>query len=142
MSETSKPAAIVVTAGVIRRGGRLLAARRKAGSHMERHWEFPGGKLEPNESPEEGLERELAEELGVQVRVGRILDAVFHRYPEKNVLLLFYACEIIDGEPRPIDCEELAWVRTAELEALDWAPADRTFVSKLTNHLEKETLPR
>jgi len=142
MSEPSKPAAIVVTAGVIRRDGRLLAARRKAGSHMEGHWEFPGGKLEPNESPEESLERELAEELGIQIRVGRILDAVFHRYPEKIVLLLFYSCEIIEGEPRPIDCEELAWVGADELETLDWAPADRTFVRRFTNELEDQISPR
>jgi len=134
----SELAPLVVTAGVIIRDGLVLATRRKAGSHMEGHWEFPGGKLEPNESPEESLARELAEELGVQVRVGRVLDVVFHRYPEKNVLLLFYACELMECEPRPLDCEELAWLEAEELDALDWAPADKKFVSKFRRGVRRE----
>ncbi len=122
---------ILVTAGVLIRNGRVLVARRKAGSHLAGFWEFPGGKLEPGESPEECLARELREELGVSVRVGRILEAIYHRYPEKSVLLLFYACELTDGEPRALDVAEVAWVRKAELLDLDWVPADVAFIEKL-----------
>ena len=86
---------IVVTAGVVVRNGSILVARRKSGSHLEGLWEFPGGKLEPNESPEECLAREFKEELGVEISVDRISEVVFHRYPEKTVLLLFYSCRII-----------------------------------------------
>lgn len=121
----------VVAAGVLEREGKILVAKRKRGSHLEGHWELPGGKLEPDESPEECLRRELAEEIGVLVRPGEILEVVFHRYPEKSVLLLFYRCDLLEGEPRPIECDELRWVSLADLPALDWAPADVPFVRRL-----------
>lgn len=115
------------------RDDEILVARRKAGSHLEHLWEFPGGKLEPDESPEDCLRREFREELGVGVRVGRILEAVFHRYPDRTVLLLFFACELVGGTPRAIDCEELAWVKRRELTHLAWVPADVPFVQKLVH---------
>ncbi len=122
---------VLVAAGVLEREGKILAARRKRGSHLEGHWEFPGGKLEPDESPKDCLVRELAEEIGVRVRPREILEVVFHRYPEKSVLLLFYRCELLEGEPRPIDCDEIRWVSLADLPSLDWAPADVPFVLRL-----------
>ena len=124
---------IVVTAGVVVRDGCILVARRKPGSHLEGLWEFPGGKLEPNESPEVCLAREFKEELGVEISVERILEVVFHRYPEKNVLLLFYSCRLIHGEPRAQDVAEFAWVSRKELPDLNWAPADVVFVRKLAD---------
>ena len=122
---------VLVAAGVLEREGKTLAAKRKSGSHLEGHWEFPGGKIEPNESPEDCLVRELAEEIGVLVVPRGILDVVFHRYPEKSVLLLFYRCELLEGDPRPIECDEVRWVDLADLPSLDWAPADVPFVRKL-----------
>jgi 8-oxo-dGTP diphosphatase len=122
---------VLVAAGVLEREGTILAARRKRGSHLEGHWEFPGGKLEPDESPEDCLVRELAEEIGVRVRPQEILEVVFHRYPEKSVLLLFYRCDLLEGEPQPIECDELRWVALADLPSLDWAPADVPFVQRL-----------
>jgi 8-oxo-dGTP diphosphatase len=124
---------VLVAAGVIQRDARILAARRRRGSHLEGHWEFPGGKIEEGESPEECLVRELAEEIGVTVRPRGILEVVFHRYPEKNVLLLFYRCDVIEGEPRALECDEVRWVALADLPALDWAPADIPFVRRLAN---------
>lgn len=122
---------LVVAAGVIERRGRILAAKRKKDAHLGGYWEFPGGKLEPEESPEECLVRELREELGVVVAPGKILEAVFHRYPEKSVLLLFYACELREGEPEALDCDEVLWVPREALASLPWAPADVPFVTKL-----------
>jgi 8-oxo-dGTP diphosphatase len=122
---------IIVTAGVVVRDGKVLVAKRKTSSHLEGLWEFPGGKLEPNESPEECLARELKEELGVDVRVGSILEVVYHRYPEKTVLLLFYSCELTHGTPKPLDVEQMAWVKRSELLELEWVPADIGFVRKL-----------
>lgn len=121
----------MVAAGILEREGTTLAARRKKGSHLEGHWEFPGGKLEPDESPEECLVRELSEEIGVVARPRRILEVVFHRYPEKSVLLLFYRCDLVEGEPRPLDCDEVRWVPLDELPGLQWAPADVPFVRRL-----------
>lgn len=122
---------VLVAAGVLERDGKILAARRKKGSHLEGHWEFPGGKVEPDESPEDCLVRELAEEIGVRVEPREILEVVFHRYPEKSVLLLFYRCDLLEGEPEAIECDEVRWVAFADLPALDWAPADVPFVRRL-----------
>jgi 8-oxo-dGTP diphosphatase len=130
----AKPTArntVLVAAGVLEREGKILAARRKSGSHLEGHWEFPGGKLEPDESPEDCLVRELVEEIGVRVRPRGILEVVFHRYREKSVLLLFYRCDLLEGEPQPIDCDEVRWVALQDLPSLDWAPADVPFVRRL-----------
>lgn len=110
---------------------RILVARRKPDGHLPLLWEFPGGKLEWGESPESCLAREFKEELAVDVAVGRVLDVVFHRYPERQVLLLFFGCAIVAGEPMALDCAEIAWVRRSELGSLDWVPADLTFVRKL-----------
>jgi 8-oxo-dGTP diphosphatase len=122
---------ILVAAAVLEREGKILAARRKKGAHLEGRWEFPGGKLEPGESPQECLVRELQEEAGILVEPREILEVVFHRYSEKSVLLLFYRCELASGEPEALDCEEILWVPRAELASLDWAPADVPFVRRL-----------
>lgn len=122
---------VLVAAGVLEREGKILAAKRKRGAHLEGHWEFPGGKIEPDESPEDCLVRELAEEIGVRVRPRGILEVVFHRYREKSVLLLFYRCDLLEGEPQAIECDEVRWVALAELLSLDWAPADVPFVRRL-----------
>ena len=123
---------IIVTAGVLIRDGDVLVAKRNEGAHLEGLWEFPGGKLEQNESPEDCLAREFREELGVDIEVGTILEVVFHRYPEKNVLLLFYSCRLLGGDPEPLDVAELAWTPKADLLDLDWVPADRPFVKRLS----------
>lgn len=122
---------LIVAAGVLERDDHVLAAKRMRGSHLEGHWEFPGGKLEPGESPEECLERELREELGILVEPRRVLDVVFHRYPERSVLLLFYRCRLREGVPRALECDEVLWVPRVELGALRWAPADLDFVRRL-----------
>ena len=92
--------------------------------------ELPAGKLEPGESPEAALRRELREELSIDVRVGRIVDAVYHRYPDRDVLLLFYRCEITEGAPIPVDCNAVEWPRIEDVPRYDFADADRVFVER------------
>lgn len=115
---------IAVVAGLIVREGKLLIARRPEGKHMAGKWEFPGGKIERGETPEEALERELFEELGVRTETGRIYHVIAHSYPEKDVLLLFYASRLVSGEPRPIEEAEIRWIGEEELKLFDWAEAD------------------
>ena len=129
----SERVAVVVSAGVVSVDGKILVARRKAGTHLERRWEFPGGKLEPGEAPQECLIREFREELDVRIEVGQVLEVIFHRYPERNVLLLMYSCKLVEGEPRAIGCEKLQWLEKKELDRLDWVPADRAFVRRLAS---------
>ena len=121
---------LIVVAGVAVRGGRLMICRRRPDASNGLKWEFPGGKIEPGESPEAALARELREELDVEVRVGRIADAVFYRYPGRDVLVLFYRCEITSGEPKAIDCDAVAWVNPGDLGQYDFTGADRAFVDR------------
>jgi len=118
------PPSIAVAAGLVFRSGRLLITRRPPGSHLGGLWEFPGGKLERGESWENGLIRELREELGVIVAVGRLVSEVIHAYPDRVVHLRFFACRLMQGEPRAIGCSELAWVGRDGLAAHEFPPAD------------------
>ena len=121
---------LVVVAGVVIRQGRVMLCQRRAEVHNGLKWEFPGGKIEPGESPEQALARELREELAVDVSVGRAQDVVFHRYPDRDVLLLFYRCALTRGEPRAVDCNAVAWATADEVPAYDFAGADRTFAAR------------
>lgn len=121
---------LVVTAGLIRGPKGLLLAKRSKGDYKG-HWEFPGGKLEEDESPEECLKRELKEELGIEVQVEGIVDAVWMPYDGFNLLLLLYRCRITGGEPSPILCEEVRWFSPEELRGLPMPPADRELLRRL-----------
>ncbi len=121
---------IAVAAALAARDGKLLIARRPEGRHMGGRWEFPGGKLEKGELPEEALRRELKEELGVDAEIGPIRAAIPYSYPEKEVLLLFYSARLA-GEPRPIDEAALAWAGVQELAGYDLAPVDRLMAARL-----------
>lgn len=122
---------VIVVAGLIYREGELLITRRPPGKHGALKWEFPGGKLEEDEKPSRCLIREIREELDVEVEVGKIREVVFHRYPDKTVLLLFYDCKWLSGEPKAKDCIEFAWVRPGKLGSYDFLEADRNFIDKL-----------
>ncbi|MFB3819298.1 MAG: (deoxy)nucleoside triphosphate pyrophosphohydrolase [Candidatus Methylomirabilales bacterium] len=123
---------ILVTAGVLRQGGRVLICQRRAGSRHPLQWEFPGGKVEPGESAEACLARELREELGIQAVVGPKLCCVEHRYPAgPEVRLLFFRVLAYSGEPRNLAFEQIAWVEPADLVPGDFLEADRLFVRGL-----------
>ena len=121
---------IVVAAAVIRRGDRYFVTRRQAGVHLEGYWEFPGGKCEPDETLDDCLRREIREELGVEVAVGRQMLAVSHEYPDRDVELRFFECEL-KTDPRPLLGQEARWVRREELGALRFPPADEELLALL-----------
>ena len=114
----------LVVAALVRDGERVLMSRRRADQPMPLLWEFPGGKVEPGEDPVEALAREVREELGCGVRVGRIHEVVFHAYEAFDLVMLVYACALTDGTPRAVQVAELAWVEAARLPALELLPAD------------------
>lgn len=122
---------VEVAAGLVERDGCILITRRKAGSHLEGLWEFPGGKREPAESWDDCLVRELREELGIGVAVGALRHETVHEYPGKTVHLRFYAAVLTSGEPRAIECQEVAWVRPADLPRYEFPEADRELVALL-----------
>lgn len=123
-------ARILVTAAVIERDGRFLLARRLEGTHLEGHWEFPGGKCEAGESLESCLARELREELDVACVVGPEILATVHEYPDRTIELRFFGCALV-GEPRPVLGQQLQWVARADLETLPLPPADDELVRRL-----------
>ena len=121
----------LVVAALIRRGAEVLMSRRRADQSMPLLWEFPGGKVEPGEDPRQALAREVREELGCGVAVGRIHDVVFHAYPDYDVYLLVYPCTIVEGTPSAVDVAEIAWVAPARLPELDLLPADYPLARRL-----------
>ena len=121
---------INVTAAVIVKDGRVLAARRAPGKHLEGYWEFPGGKLEENETPEECLERELTEEFSISSRVGAYIGESVYDYGEKVIRLLAYEVEHTAGDFELVDHDELRWLDIDQLADVKWAPADIPLVEQ------------
>lgn len=122
---------VVVAAAVIERDGRILLTRRLPTGHLPGMWEFPGGKLEPGEAPTDTVIRECREECGLDVEPVEILEVTHHVYPEKEVLLLFYACRWVRGEVQHIEVADHAWCRVDELGRYDLPPADVPVLEKL-----------
>ncbi len=116
---------IEVVCAVVARGGRVLVCRRPAGAHLAGHWEFPGGKVEDGEDPDQALVREIREELACTVVVGQALGAVEHSYPDLKIRLQPFRCTILRGEPRALEHEELGWFAPEEMNELELAGADR-----------------
>jgi mutator protein MutT len=136
LSSRTSPASIVVVAAIIERDDRFLLTRRQAGVHLEDHWEFPGGKVEPGETHHQALARELTEELDVAVTVGKLALSTVHAYPDRTVALHFYRCEL-GGEPRPMLGQEMRWIPRAELTSLRLPPADAELIRMLLSEGER-----
>jgi 8-oxo-dGTP diphosphatase len=121
----------IVTAGIVIRKGKVLVAKRPRRSHGGFLWEFPGGKMELDEDPKTCLKRELLEELDIGVKVGDILEVVYHRYDRYPVLLLGYRCGLQEGSPKALGCHEYRWVGKEELKGLSLQEADKPIRDKL-----------
>ena len=132
-----KPKAVaphyVVTAAVLGRDGKVLLAKRPSKGLLGGMWEFPGGKIEANESLEACLEREIREELGVAIKVGQPFGVYQHAYTHFRITLHAFLCELSNGEPRPIEAAELAWVAPAELTLYPMGKVDRQIARKLAS---------
>jgi len=125
------PERLAVTAALVFRDGRLLITQRRPGDHLGGLWEFPGGKIEPGETPEACLRRELEEELGVEVTVGERFAEIAHNYPDRRVHLQFFRCELVRGEPTPLHCAAVAWVTRDELARYEFPAADAALLERL-----------
>ena len=121
---------IVVSAGIVSRGEKIMLCQRRPGDRMELKWEFPGGKLEQGESPQQALERELREELAIETRTGRIFDVHHDFSGDREILILFFRSDLVSGEPQTIECNAVHWVDLNRLTEYDLAPADMA-VAKL-----------
>lgn len=128
---------IRVAAAVIRDGNRIFATARGYGEHKGK-WEFPGGKLEAGESPEEALVREIREELTAQIAVGERIDTVEHEYPNFHLSMDCFWAEVTDGELILKEAEAARWLTGEELDSVDWLPADRVLIGKLREGLTRQ----
>ena len=124
---------IEVAAGILWRGDRFLAVTRPSGKVQAGAWEFPGGKLEPAESAEDAVKRELLEELGVRVRIAVPRKSLSHTYAERrlHVTLHFFDITAFDGEPLPLEGQELRWLLPGTACADDFLEADRPLVLEI-----------
>ncbi len=123
---------IVVVAAVIERDDHFLLTLRPAGTHLEGHWEFPGGKCSPTETHAEALRRELLEELDIVGDVHERIHTATHHYPERIVELHFYRCGF-DGDPKPMMGQGLQWVHRTRLRDLPFPDADARLIELLTS---------
>jgi 8-oxo-dGTP diphosphatase len=129
INETSKRH-VHVACAIIERDGLVLSALRSASMNLPLKWEFPGGKVEPDEGLEECLRRELVEEMGIRIKVGRPLTPATHEYPTFIVTLYPYVCSILSGEITLFEHSAISWLPAAQMHELDWADADLPIIEE------------
>ena len=125
---------IKVVAAVIFQDGKVFATQRGYGPFKD-GWEFPGGKIEAGESPEEALRREISEELETEIEVGELIDTIEYDYPDFHLSMKCFACRIISGDLHLVEHEAAYWLNAAQLYTVDWLPADITLIPKIARLL-------
>ena len=128
---------LVVAAALIDADGRVLLAQRPKGKRLEGLWEFPGGKIDANERPEDALIRELREELGIEVKAACLAPLTFasHAYEDFHLLMPLYVCRKWEGFVQPLDGQVLKWVRPKQLRDYPMPPADEPLIAHLVDLL-------
>ena len=121
---------IDVTAAIIEKNGKFLIAKRKQGKHLEGKWEFPGGKIEQQETPEGCLARELKEEFGITAKIADFVAESVFNYGDREIRLLGYRAEYLSGEFRLNAHDEIKWVSADEFGNFDFAEADLPLIEK------------
>lgn len=121
---------IKVVAAVIKDGDKIFATQRGYGEFKD-GWEFPGGKVEPGETPEAALAREIREELDTEIEVGRKLDCVEYDYPAFHLSMDCFWAEVISGNLILKEHEAAKWLTKNELDSVDWLPADQGLIEKI-----------
>ncbi len=137
MESDGRPLVLVAAVALVDVDGRVLIARRPEGKSMAGLWEFPGGKVEAGETPEAALIRELAEELSINVHESCLAPLTFasHGYENFHLLMPLFVCRRWNGEVRPLEGQELAWVRPLRLRDYPMPPADIPLVPMLRDLL-------
>jgi mutator protein MutT len=136
MGGNSRKPHLHVTAGLIWRGGRILIAKRPPGTHLAGYWEFPGGKVRPEETLRDCVVREMEEELGVQITAEEPFLSVQHDYGSKRVSLHVFNCRLLEGEPRALQGQEIQWVIPTELQRFSFPPPDERIIEYLVEPKE------
>ena len=134
-----------VVAAIIREGNKVFATQRGYGEYKD-GWEFPGGKIEPGETPQQALAREIKEELDTEIAVGDYLTTIEYDYPTFHLSMQCFWCKIVDGTPVLIEHEAARWLDLDHIDSVDWLPADLTIIplikSELIDQIAAEVLLR
>lgn len=120
-----------VTTGVLEKDGRILLAKRKKGRHLDNQWELPGGKIDPGETPEQCLKRELEEEFTIEAEVGPLIGTAHFKNRVVDLELLVYKVAHVSGNFELLDHEAIEWVLPEEIESYDLVDSDRVVVREL-----------
>lgn len=121
---------IEVVAAIIVADGKIFATQRGYGDFKDM-WEFPGGKMEPGESPEEALVREIREELATEIAVDRFVCTIEHDYPTFHLTMHNFLCHVVSGDLRLLEHEAARWLDVEHLDSVDWLPADLKILPSL-----------
>lgn len=137
MIEAPKPILLVAACALVDADGRVLITQRPEGKQLAGLWEFPGGKVEPGETPEEAVIRELREEIGVETKIACLAPLTFasHTYETFHLLMPLYVCRRFEGMPQPIEVQAVKWVRPAKLRDYPMPPADAPLIPFLVDLL-------
>ncbi len=126
---------IRVAAAVIREKDKIFATARGYGE-LKGGWEFPGGKIEAGETPQEALKREIMEELETEISVGELIDTIEYDYPTFHLSMDCFWCEIISGKLVLKEAEAARWLEKADLDSVEWLPADVTLIEKIREQMK------
>ena len=126
---------IRVAAAVIRDKEKIFATARGYGE-LKGGWEFPGGKIEAGETPQEALKREIMEELETEISVGELIDTIEYDYPTFHLSMDCFWCEIISGKLVLKEAEAARWLEKADLDSVEWLPADVTLIEKIREQMK------
>lgn len=125
---------IRVVAAVIRKGEKIFATQRGYGD-LKGGWEFPGGKIEAGETPQEALKREILEELDTEISVGEWIDTIEYDYPTFHLSMDCFWCEVVSGNLELKEAEDARWLTKETLDSVNWLPADITLIEKVREEL-------
>ena len=125
---------INVVAGIIKKDNKIFIAERGYGEFKD-GWEFPGGKIEPGETPQEALKREIQEELDTKIKVGSLIDTIEYDYPTFHLSMDCYWCDVVEGELKLLEAESARWLSKEELYDVKWLPADILLIEKIMKNL-------
>lgn len=126
---------INVVAAIIRKEDKIFVTQRGYGEFKD-GWEFPGGKIEDNETPENALVREIKEELNTLIKVDNYLDTIEYDYPKFHLSMKCYICSIVEGNLDLLEAEDGKWLDKDNIKTLNWLPADLTIIDKVIDYLK------
>ena len=127
-----------VAVGVVLDGDKVFVCKRAADAHQGNLWEFPGGKIEPGESLEECVHREIREELGIEIAVNDRLITIEHAYTHFKVTLNVFNCTYLSGTPQPIECDEVKWVTLEDIDSYPFPKANSQIIDALRAQAQRQ----